>query len=80
MSKLDEINREFREKLMTKNGYNVNGEYVVAHKNALSDGDEWGKGELNGSVGGQTDIIKRTTLMSKNMYNKNNEYNIGNNG
>lgn len=76
MSRLLESSEAYRKNLLTKNTYDSNGEYNTNHPNALSDGDEFGKGENNGSVGGATDIAKRSELLSKSIYNSNKEYNI----
>lgn len=77
MSRLIENSGEYREKNIVRNSYNNNDKYSVGHPNALSDGDELGKGELNGSVGSATDIKMRKSAKAKNMYNSNNEYNAG---
>jgi hypothetical protein len=74
MSRLLESGKEYREKLIAKNSYNRNNEYTNSHKNALSDGDEHGRGELNGTIGTSVDIKQRETLIAKNKYNSNNEY------
>jgi hypothetical protein len=74
MSRLEEINSEFRNKLLPKNDYNNNNKYDVSHPDTLSDGDELGKDEFNGSVGSFTDIKKRTELLVKNIYNSNDMY------
>lgn len=74
MSRLLENSDEFREKNIVRNTYDNNDKYNVSHPNALSDGDELGKGEFNGSVGSATDIRMRQTAKAKNMYNSNNEY------
>ena len=74
MSRLEELNSEFRNQLIPKNTYNNNDTYTVSHPNALSDGDEFGKGEYNGSIGGKTDIDKRYTLLTKNIYSNENPY------
>ena len=75
MSRLEELSLPFRKKLIAKNIYNENDKYEISHPNALSNGDEKGKGELNGQVGGLTDIKTRESLLTKNIYNKNREYN-----
>ncbi len=77
MSRLLDVSKQFREELLSKNIYNEKEEYTPSHKNALSDGDEWGKGELNGSIGSATDIRTRNELLSKNMYSFNREYGDG---
>lgn len=74
MSRLLENNKEFRDKLIVKNTYNNNNSYSESHKNALSDGDDKGKGAVGDSIGSQTDINKRNELMVKNMYSNNKEY------
>ncbi len=75
MSRLEGISLPFRKKLIAKNEYDENDKYEVGHPNALSTGDEKGKGLLNEQVGGATDIKRREILMAKNMYNRNKEYN-----
>ena len=75
MSKLEKISIQYRKNLVSKNIYNNNNNYSNSHPNALSDGDERGKGENNNSVGSATDIKSRKTLLTKNKYGKNKEYN-----
>ena len=77
MSRLEEINAPFRKENLARNDYDNNDQYTVSHPDALSDGDEKGKGEKNNQVGGATDIKTRERLMTKNKYNKNREYNAG---
>ena len=77
MSKLEDISAPFRKILIAKNDFNQNKPYVAGHPDALSTGDENGKGENNGEVGGATDIKVRKTLLTKNKYNRNKEYNAG---
>ena len=74
MSRLEKNSVEFRKKEIARNTFNENKEYNSAHPNALSDGDEHGKGELNESIGGETDIKKRKELKAKNLYNENHQY------
>lgn len=76
-SNLSKISTEFREREIARNAYSDNDEYYSGHPNALSDGDEKGKGETN-TVGGLTDIEKREELKAKNKYSLNNPYNIDN--
>lgn len=78
MSRLEDISKEFRDKLLVKNIYGNNDGYTSSHANALSDGDEHGKGEKSGSIGGATDIKTRTSLLAKNKYSSNNDYNSSN--
>lgn len=78
MSNLEKMSVEFREKLIAKNDFDNNDSYELGHADALSDGDEQGKGEKNGSVGGKTDIKSRETSSAKNRYQKGGkEYNAG---
>ena len=74
MSRLEGESLPFRKKLIAKNDYNNNNEYNIGHPDALSTGDEEGKGEVNGQVGGKTDIKQRKKLMAKNRFNNNREY------
>jgi hypothetical protein len=77
MSRLLENSKDFREREFARNTstlYNPNDPYGNAHPNALSDGDEKGKGENSGSIGGLTDIQKRQEGSARNMYNKNRPY------
>jgi hypothetical protein len=66
----------FRKREMTRNRYSRNTEYRQGHPDAISDGDELGKGENNGSIGGKTDIVERKKAEAKNSYTKNNQYDI----
>ena len=77
MSNLEDTSKVFRDNSVVKNTYKTEDQYVAGHKNALSDGDEKGKGEKNSSVGSATDIKTRNTLSTKNTYNKNKEYDAG---
>lgn len=78
MSKLEDLSVNFRNTILAKNRYNLNDEYNSGNPDALSTGDELGKGEYNGSVGGATDIKERYKETAKNKYNFNNEYNSSN--
>ena len=62
MSRIEERSKEIREKLLIVNTYKENDPYNSAHKNALSDGDNKGKGENNKSIGGSKDIEARSKL------------------
>lgn len=77
MSKLEDISAPFRKTEIAKNTYNNNDPYNSGNPNALSTGDEKGKGEVNGDVGSATDIKVRNTLLTKNRFTKNKEYNAG---
>lgn len=78
MSRIEKRSKSTREALLAKNIFNTGSEYNVSHVNALSDGDEHGKGEKGSSIGGLTDIKMRKTLLAKNMYNSGSEYNVSN--
>ena len=75
MSRLEDISLQFRTCSVARNGYDENDKYEVGHENALSTGDEKGKGAVNEQVGGATDIRVRNCLMTKNKFNRNREYN-----
>lgn len=78
MSRIETRSKSTRETLLAKNTFKTGSEYNSSHANALSDGDEHGKGEKSGSIGGATDIKMRSSLMAKNMYNSGSEYNASN--
>ena len=78
MSRLEDISLPFRECTIVKNDYSNNDIYSVGHPDALSTGDEQGKGEVNGSVGSATDIKTRSVLITKNKYKGSNCYYAGN--
>ena len=77
MSRLEDSSVAFRKTLIAKNAFDNNDQYNAGHPDALSTGDENGKGENNGDAGGLTDIKVRKTLIAKNRYNYNKEYNAG---
>ncbi len=73
---LEEYNKQFRLEELAKNKYGNNNQYTEGHADALSDGDEQGKGERNGSVGSKTDIEQRGKLLAKNIYTPNDPYDM----
>lgn len=75
MSRLENISEEFRKKEIARNIYDNNDQYSGTHPNALSDGDEKGKGETK-TIGGKTDIEQRNVQTAKNKYNKNKPYDL----
>lgn len=77
MSRLLDNSDDFRQREKARNEYTNNDEYVAGHPNALSDGDEKGKGATD-TVGGTTDIAKRNESKARNIYDNNNPYNINN--
>ena len=75
MSRLEDVSVQFRKKNVARNDYDENDKYEAGHPNALSTGDEKGKGLVNEQVGGSTDIKTRETSMARIKYNRNREYN-----
>lgn len=73
MSRLLDNSPQYRDPLIAKNAFTHNDDYNIAHENALSDGDEHGKGETD-TIGSATDIRKRDQLEAKNLYTKNDPY------
>lgn len=71
---LDEYSIQFRNQELARNKYGRGNVYTGTHPDALSDGDELGKGEDNGSIGSRTDIAKRNELQAKNIFTANNPY------
>ena len=63
------IDIQNRKELLSKNIYAQNKTYNSNSKNALSDGDERGKGENNGNVGSSIDIQTRIDVVARNKYN-----------
>ena len=59
--------------MVNSNEYNDSNTYGSSHPNALSDGDEAGKGQTN-TIGGTTDILTRGSNTSTNQYGPSNEY------
>lgn len=73
MSKIDEIADKKRPEMVGVNKANKSNEYDAAHQDALSTGDEPGKGETT-TVGGKTDITKRGEARAINTFGPGNEY------
>lgn len=67
-----------RKTLVARNRTNTADPYGVNHPDAISDGDELGKGENNGEVGSSIDIAERKRLIATNDYSANNRYKIDN--
>jgi len=78
MSRLLENSDEYRQRNKARNTFTSEDDYNTGHPNALSDGDERGRGQQQNQVGTATDIRKREELATKSMFNKNNPYNINN--
>jgi hypothetical protein len=77
MSRLEGVSLPYRKCSIAKNDYDDNDQYNTGHPDALSTGDEEGKGELNGSIGGKTDIKVRTCEIAKNKYQEGKQYDAG---
>ena len=75
MSRLEDVSLPFRDQNVARNDYDNNDAYNGSHSNALSNGDEKGKGEVNGSVGGATDIKTREKELVKNKFTATKQYN-----
>ena len=71
---LNEYSKSYRNRELVRNKYKNTDEYRASHPNAKSDGDELGKGENNGEVGGKTDVAQRKKETVRNRYTKNNAY------
>lgn len=75
MSRLLENSEQYRKQQITRNDYTRNDEYSGTHPDALSDGDNLGKGEKDGSIGSKTDIRERKQQLKSNKYSYNKPYN-----
>jgi hypothetical protein len=71
---LMEYSKSYRNREIVRNKYKTTDEYRSGHANALSDGDENGKGLNNGEVGGKTDVTQRKKETVRNRYTKDNAY------
>ena len=68
-TQLEIIAQQQRLEHLSRNSYADSKAYSSTHENALSDGDEKGKGELDGKVGSLTDIKSRIDVVARNKYN-----------
>jgi hypothetical protein len=79
ITQLEALANQFRPIELAINRYSLNNGYGVTNPNAISDGDELGKGQnQNGQVGSLTDINTRTDIVSTNKYGANNGYGVTN--
>lgn len=69
-----EYSKSYLNREVVRNRYKSTDEYRAGHPDAKSDGDELGKGENNGQIGGKTDIAERNREMARNSYTKDNPY------
>jgi hypothetical protein len=74
MSRLEDVSLQYRNCSIAKNEFADGDQYSTGHPDALSTGDEEGKGELNGSIGGKTDIAMRKCEISKNKFQQGKQY------
>lgn len=76
ISKLKQIADAERPNQLKKNIYVEKNEYNSSHPNAISDGDDKGRGLNNGNIGNRTDITQRKLQSSKNIYTEKNSYKV----
>jgi hypothetical protein len=79
-NELSRIAEAERKKLFPKNDYATNNQYSSVNPNALSDGDEKGRGTgnfldvYNQNIGTRTDIVERKNEIKVNEYQVNKPY------
>lgn len=76
ITKLEKIANEQRAEHLARNEYKYTNSYGSTHPNALSTGDEKGKGQVgdSGDVGGLTDINTRIDNTGRNFYKSTHRY------
>ena len=79
-TQLEVIAEKLRTQEVVINRYSEKNGYGITSKNALSDGDELGKGQVGdtGTVGSLTDINTRIQIMATNKYSGENGYGVTN--
>lgn len=77
-SRLLDMSVTFRKNNVARNDYDSEDQYNAGHANALSTGDEKGKGETENSIGSATDIKERKEEIAKNKYNSGKMYDASN--
>ena len=79
-TQLEVIAEKLRTQEVVINRYSEKNGYGTTNKNALSDGDELGKGQAGdtGTIGSLTDINTRIQVTSINKYNSENGYGVTN--
>ena len=76
-SKLFELGKELREKMVKQNKYKENNQYDETHPDAKSDGDKLGREDSgSGLIGTSIDIAQRNKFESMNEYTANNTYEV----
>jgi hypothetical protein len=80
ITELEKIADKERQTAIARNEYNDSKGYGVNNPNALSDGDEKGKGQVgdDGTIGSLTDINTRKDNTGRNTFSPNFEYNSTN--
>ena len=79
MSRLSDQGAILSTQQTVKNRYKQGNEYNVGNKDAISDGDNFGRGaNASGEVGTADDLKARKTQLTKNKYKEGNEYNLNN--
>ena len=73
-TRLELLAEQFRNESIARNSYQSNSQYDSNHPNALSNGDEKGKGELSNNIGSSTDIGLRTESIARNKYGETKKY------
>lgn len=73
-AKLEKINEAYREQMLSRNIYSQDDPYDTANSRALSDGDQWGRGEYNNSIGTSVDITARNEMLKRNKYSADKPY------
>lgn len=78
MNDLGIVGEQQRNKLFPKNDYKTTNQYSATNKDAISDGDELGKGTggfLDTANGGSSiDVLERTNNIKINEYQRNKPY------
>jgi hypothetical protein len=68
-TQLEILAQKFRTEILGPNIYNEQKFYSSTNKNALSDGDVKGKGELDNSIGSSVDVQNRIDNVGRNRFN-----------
>ena len=76
-TQLEIIAEKQRQEHLSRNAYIDKNGYATTHENALSTGDDKGKGETN-TIGSATDIQTRINNLVKNTYSSDNRYDSNN--
>ena len=76
-TQLEIIAEKQRQEHLARNVYIDKNGYSTTHENALSTGDEKGKGETD-KIGSSTDIQTRISNIVKNTYSNQNGYGVNN--